>query len=83
MDFMSLGEKTRTTFPLRLPVSVKGLANLMALKDGVSLNYFITIAVAEKISRLEQASLAQPESVEKQRRPAPLATGTGKLTFYH
>jgi hypothetical protein len=79
---MSLGEKHRTTFPLRLPASIKNAANLMALKDGVSLNYFITVAVAEKISRLEQAAVARPDLVNKQR-AVPPATGTSKLTFYH
>ena len=79
---MSLGEKHRTAFPLRLPASIKNMANLLALKDGVSLNYFITVAVAEKISRLEQAAIARPDLVDKQR-VAPPAMGTGKLRFYH
>ncbi len=65
---MSLDEKYRTTFPLRLPVSLKDSANLMALKDSVSLNYFIAVAVAEKVSRLQHQIQAPMGALEKTRR---------------
>jgi predicted HicB family RNase H-like nuclease len=48
---MNIDEKRRMTFPLRLAISMKEMANILAQKDGVSLNHFISLAVAEKISR--------------------------------
>jgi hypothetical protein len=43
-------------FALRLPVSTRQLASELARLDGISLNQFITIAIAEKIVRLELES---------------------------
>ena len=48
--------KPNSVFPLRLPTTTRMQANELASLDGVSLNQFITIAVAEKISRLQSAS---------------------------
>jgi predicted HicB family RNase H-like nuclease len=41
-------------FPLRLPRSLRAAAQLMAERDGISLNYFISLAIAEKVERVEQ-----------------------------
>jgi hypothetical protein len=43
------------SFPLRLPISTRRQANDLAQREGLSLNQFISLAVAEKITRLEQA----------------------------
>ncbi|HTB96591.1 MAG TPA: hypothetical protein VK716_06260 [Terracidiphilus sp.] len=43
-------------FPLRLPLSMRMQANDLAHREGLSLNQFISLAVAEKITRLEHAS---------------------------
>ena len=40
-------------FPLRLPRTLKEAARVLSASQGVSMNHFISIAVAEKISRLE------------------------------
>ena len=48
--------KRQLSFPLRLPSSLRESANEFAKKDGVSLNHFISVALAEKISRMEQSS---------------------------
>jgi hypothetical protein len=42
-----------STYPLRLPKSLKDKAAKIAKRDGASVNQFIAIAVAEKISALE------------------------------
>jgi hypothetical protein len=48
---------TRTsTFPLRLPVSIKAEAERLAAADGTSLNQFVATAVAEKVAALRTAS---------------------------
>jgi len=41
------------TYPLRLPKSLKDAVAKVAKRDGASVNQFIAIAVAEKISALE------------------------------
>lgn len=47
-------------FPLRLARSLQAAAKLMANRDGVSLNHFISLAVAEKVSRLQQENSSPP-----------------------
>jgi len=50
-------ENTRPmSFPLRLPISTRRQAIDIAQKEGLSLNQFISLAVAEKITRLEHTS---------------------------
>jgi predicted HicB family RNase H-like nuclease len=39
---------TTKSFPLRLPASIKRVAENLAQRDGVSLNQFIATAVAER-----------------------------------
>ena len=50
------------SFPLRLPASTRIQANDLARREGLSLNQFISLAVAEKITRLEQAPWLKEES---------------------
>jgi hypothetical protein len=40
---------SRATYPLKLPISVKKAAERLAKQDGVSLNQWIAVAVAEKV----------------------------------
>jgi hypothetical protein len=48
---------TRTsTYPLRLPVSIKAEAEKLAAADGTSLNQFVATAVAEKVAALRTAN---------------------------
>lgn len=47
---------TKTSYPLKLPVSVKAAAQRLAREDGVSLNQWIASAVAEKIGAVETAA---------------------------
>lgn len=44
-----------STFALRLPESLYAHAKLLAERDQASLNQFITVAVAEKVSALQTA----------------------------
>lgn len=43
---------SKSSYPLKLPHSVKAAAEQLAKADGVSLNQFIATAVAEKIGTL-------------------------------
>ncbi len=42
-----------STYPLRMPKSLKDKVAKVARRDGTSINQFIAIAVAEKVSALE------------------------------
>lgn len=46
---------SKSTYPLKLPASVKAAATRLAKADGVSLDQFIAVAVAEKVGVLETA----------------------------
>lgn len=48
--------KTLTTYPLRLPASVKAEAERLAAADGTSLNQFVATAVAEKLAARRTAA---------------------------
>jgi hypothetical protein len=47
---------SKSTYPLKLPVSVKKAAQRLAKEDGVSLNQWIAVAVAQKIGVVETAA---------------------------
>lgn len=47
---------SKGTYPLKLPASIKRAAERLAKEDGVSLNQWISVAVAQKISAVETAA---------------------------
>jgi len=69
---------SKSTYPLKLPTSVKTAAARLAKADGVSLNQFIAAAVAEKVGVIETAQRllaeragdAQPKDLLKYLRKA-------------
>ena len=50
------------TFLLRLPCTMRKEVTRIARDEGISLNHFITLALAEKLSRLEHKSFSTPVS---------------------
>jgi hypothetical protein len=70
---------SKSTYPLKLPNSVKSAAAELAKLDGVSLNQFISAAVAEKVGTLRTASeflkgragTSKPKDLVKYLRRAP------------
>jgi hypothetical protein len=44
-----------STYPLRLPQSLKAAVEKLSKKDGTSINQFVVVAVAEKISAMTTA----------------------------
>jgi hypothetical protein len=50
-----MSEAPRYKYPLQLPMSLKETATRLAREDGVSLNQWITAAVAQKIGAVEAA----------------------------
>ena len=47
--------KKTSTIPLRLPASLKEAAAAISREEGTSLNQFVAVAVAEKVSALKTA----------------------------
>lgn len=47
---------SRASYPLKLPASVKEAAARLAREDGVSLNQWIAVAIAQKIGVVETAA---------------------------
>jgi len=47
---------SKASYPLKLPVSVKEAAARLAKEDGVSLNQWIAVAIAQKIGVVETAA---------------------------
>lgn len=64
---------TLTTYPLRLPKSIKAAAEELSKADGTSLNQFVATAVAEKIAVLKTAAF-----FEERASPARAAGERGK-----
>jgi hypothetical protein len=70
---------SKSTYPLKLPNSVKNAAAELAKLDGVSLNQFIAAAVAEKVGTLRtareylqlRAGSAKPKHMLKYLKRAP------------
>jgi hypothetical protein len=56
-------------FPLRLMPSVRRTAEVFSVKEGVSLNQFINVAVAEKLAHLEHE-----EWVRSRKKPTAKST---------
>jgi HicB family len=47
---------SKGTYPLKLPASIKRAAERLAKEDGVSLNQWISVAVAQKVSVVETSA---------------------------
>jgi hypothetical protein len=47
---------TKAAYPLKLPISMKTAAERLAKEDGVSLNQWISVAIAQKIGAVETAA---------------------------
>jgi hypothetical protein len=45
-----------STYPLRLPKSVKAAAEKLAREEGISMNQFVATAVAEKLVAMQTAT---------------------------
>ena len=62
---------SKASYPLKLPASLKAAAQRLAREDGVSLNQWIAVALAEKVGAVETAAAfferraggAQPEII--------------------
>ncbi|MGA7685865.1 MAG: hypothetical protein WCC32_13570 [Terriglobales bacterium] len=65
---------SKATYPLKLPLSIKKAAQRLAKEDGVSLNQWIAVAVAEKVGVVETAADFFSKRAGK-------ATGAGLMRF--
>lgn len=57
--------KTKSsTYPLRIPVSLKSAVERLSAEDGTSVNNFVILAIAEKISALETVRYFEQRSAK-------------------
>ena len=56
--------KQISTYPLRLPRSLKSAVASICKEDGTSINQFVTTAVAEKISAMKTAEFFAAHAAE-------------------
>ena len=65
-------KKLLSTYPLRLPTSLKAAVVEISQEDGTSINQFVTTAVAEKVSAMKTAEFfagrARQADIETARR---------------
>lgn len=61
--------KAVSTYPLRLPRSIKQAVEKIAAEDGISVNQFVATAVAEKLAVLRTVEYFE----ERKRRADPVA----------
>jgi len=52
------------TYPLRLPRSLKDSVERLSREDGTSINQFVAVAVAEKVSALQTARYFQDRKAQ-------------------
>ena len=57
-------KKETSTYPLRLPKSLKEAAAQIAREDGTSINQFVATAVAEKVSAMKTADFFAARSAD-------------------
>jgi hypothetical protein len=77
---------SKSAYPLKMPSSVKAAAARLAKVDGVSLNQFIAVAVAEKVGAMESAAeflrhrsgKAKPADLLRHLRRAPAVEPTAQ-----
>ncbi|WP_263356062.1 toxin-antitoxin system HicB family antitoxin [Acidicapsa ligni] len=68
----------RQCFPLRLSPSMRHEANDLAHQEGISLNHFISLAIAEKISRMEHSAWLKEQKGIKQEKTSLFRVGSDK-----
>ena len=57
-------KKQTTTYPLRLPASLKAAVAEISREDGTSMNQFMATAIAEKISAMKTAEFFATRGTE-------------------
>lgn len=61
---MTRRKKQTSTYPLRLPTSLKAAVREVSRRDGTSINQFVTTAVAEKLSAMRTADFFAERGAE-------------------
>jgi len=57
-------KKSASTYPLRLPVSLKSAVAEISKEEGTSINQFVVMAVAEKVSAMKTAAFFATRAAE-------------------
>jgi hypothetical protein len=57
-----------STFPLRLPVSMKAALERISKRDGTSVNQFLVIAAAEKVAAMDTEQFFEERKLRANRK---------------
>ena len=57
-------KRKTSTYPLRLPVSLKSVVAEISKEDGTSINQFVATAVAEKVAAMKTADFFAARAAE-------------------
>lgn len=57
-------KKSASTYPLRLPTSLKSAVAEISKEEGTSINQFVVMAVAEKIAAMKTAAFFATRATE-------------------
>jgi hypothetical protein len=64
---MALESKLHQSYPLRLSPSLREQVDEVATREGISLNHFITMAIVEKLTRMEETLNRKNDETAKHR----------------
>ena len=59
--------KAPMSFPLRLSPTMRSQIDVFASSEGISVNQFISLAIAEKLARMEQTAEKESATLRKSR----------------
>jgi len=57
-----------STYPLRLPISLKAAVEKLSEQDGTSINQFVVVAVAEKIAAMNTTTFFEERRAKTDRK---------------
>ena len=71
-------KKQKSTYPLRLPASLKAIVAEISKEDGTSINQFVMAAVAEKVSAMKTAEFFAMRAAEADLECGPPPSSKGR-----
>ena len=64
---MAIESKLHQSYPLRLSPSLRNQVDEVAAREGISVNHFISMAIVEKLTRMEEALNRRNDETAKHR----------------
>jgi hypothetical protein len=64
---MALESKLHQSYPLRISPSLRAQIDEVVTREGISLNHFISLAIVEKLTRMEEARIHKHDNAASRR----------------